>query len=384
MKKSGFLFVVIALIAVASIGFYATGFGATTDCSSTCQVCHAEIATLNHPASTGTPVMCIECHQQNRTMCSDTGLVHSGTPESDIVAIACKGCHGADTCGMQRTGAQLSVEAVNIHNLIPRTASFTWALGAAGNQIDFTVTSACESAPCTYEWICGDGSTEPGGATHTHTYPKAGNYLVAVKVADSTGALTMSPTRQITAVSQNTAPVASKLAPVVSGMTVTITDTSTDAEDAPGAMTATVLCGNSTVATGPDNTNLACTYTTAGSYTIRHSVKDTGGLGNSSANVTVSVGGSASRQTVSGTLTKQDGSPVSGATLYLQVGTQAKYVAVSAATTGNFTFTNVLPGTYTIRVIKGGLTFTNPAESDPASIVVVDAPVTGVVVKSIQ
>jgi hypothetical protein len=100
--------------------------------------------------------------------------------------------------------------------------------------------------------------------------------------------------------------------------------------------------------------------------------------------VTVSVGGSASRQTVSGTLTKQDGTPVSGGTLYLQVGTQAKYVAVSAATTGNFTFTNVLPGTYTIRVIKGGLTFTNPAESDPASIVVVDAPVTGVVVKSIQ
>jgi hypothetical protein len=385
-----------------------------------CQSCHApgaggsitKISGTNHP----TGVTCIDCHMaetvQNATSQSGTWgkkgdlkahifkidpVLTANTrlnPDGKVVATnyipvqyACGKCHDSSMSSFVGTGftrEQASVLAANMHNTIPRTASFTWSLGAVSNQVNFDASaSACASAPCSYNWNFGDGTTGTG-VTTSRTYSAAGNYLVSVKVTDSTGAMTLSPTRQITAVSQNTAPVASKLAPVVSGMTVTITDTSTDAEDAPGAMTATVLCGNSTVATGPDNTNLVCTYTTAGSYTIRHSVKDTGGLGNSSANVTVSVGGSASRQTVSGTLTKQDGSPVSGGTLYLQVGTQAKYVAVSAATTGNFTFTNVLPGTYTIRVIKGGLTFTNPAESDPASIVVSDTPVTGVVVKSIQ
>ena len=166
----------------------------------------------------------------------------------------------------------------------------------------------------------------------------------------STGSTTTTATLNIGGISGifrvttiNTAPTAAKLAPVVTGMTVTVSDRSTDAEDAPGTMTVTVNCGNSTVKTGPDNTDLVCTYTTAGTYIIRHSVKDTGGLGSSSANVSATIAGSA-RYNVSGTLTKQDGTPIAGGTLYLQVGTQAKYVAVSAATTGNFTFINVLSG----------------------------------------
>ena len=84
------------------------------------------------------------------------------------------------------------------------------------------------------------------------------------------------------------------------------------------------------------------------------------------------------------TLTKQDGTPIAGGTLYLQLAGVNKYVAVSEATTGNFTFTNVLPGTYTVKAVKTGLTFTLPAQSTPSPIVVGSSDVTGVVVKSIQ
>jgi predicted CXXCH cytochrome family protein len=393
-----------------------------TQMKAMCANCHSgQAASINHPSGQKTPMdklvpgnnvakatqfACVTCHMGQNTAhvfrinpaadYSTGNATGYGTKYDDDgymavasdVNIACGQCHGGN--GDPKPGiikfsrAQLSAFAENMHNTIPRTASFTWALGAGSNQVDFDASaSVCASTPCSYDWNFGDGTTGTG-VTTSRTYAAAGKYLVLVKVTDNTGAQTMSPIRQISVVSQNTAPTAIKAAPVVSGMSVQITDQSTDNEDAQSALAVTVLCGNSTVATGAGGTTLTCNYTTAGSYTIRHSVKDTGGLGNSSANVTVSVGGSASRQTVSGTLTKQDGSPVSGGTLYLQVGTQAKYVAVSQATTGNFTFTNVLPGTYTIRVIKGGLTFTNPAESDPASIVVSDTPVTGVVVKSIQ
>jgi hypothetical protein len=167
-------------------------------------------------------------------------------------------------------------------------------------------------------------------------------------------------------------------------MTVVVTDASTDPEG--DAVTVTVNCGNGTLKqTGAAGTVFTCTYTTPGTYIVKHSVKDPEGLGSASPNFSALIGAAASKVAVSGTLQKQDGTPLSGATLYLQVGTQAKYVAVSAAGTGAFSF-NALPGTYTIRAIKPGYTFTNPAEIVPAGSIVVTTgtPVTGLVVKSIQ
>jgi PKD repeat protein len=376
----------------------------STSCNETsCASCHAGKFPMNHPSGTGTPITGdLSSAQGINTACSICH-VHEGkkhpfrvnldpkVPNSySDINLVCGQCHagsGEPTPGiLQFTAGQLSVFATNIHNSIPRTASYTWSVDpAVSNKALFDASaSACTSGPCTYSWNFGDGTIASAEAVTSYIYPGSSSYMVVVKVTDNTGAATISPARQISVVSQNTAPVAVKLAPVVSGLNVTVSDRSTDAEDAPGTMTATVLCGNNTVKTGPDNTDLVCTYTTAGSYTIRHSVMDTGGLGSSSANVTVTVGGSTSRYAVSGTLTRQDGTPVSGGTLYLQVGTQAKYVAVSAAVTGNFTFTNVLPGTYTIRAIKGGLTFTNPAETVPSPIVVGSSDLTGVLVRSVQ
>ena len=372
---------------------------AATCNETTCMTCHPNKLPMNHPTGPRTPLTgdlssvegintaCSICHMLPGTSHPFGINLYPNNPNSypDVDAV-CGQCHagsGTPTPGIvQFTPGQLSVYAENIHNTIPRTASFTWALGTASKQVTFDASaSACASAPCTYNWNFGDG-TIGSGVTTSRIYPAAASYLVVVKVTDSAGGRTMSPVRTVTAVSTNTAPTAVKLPPVVSGMTVTVSDRSYDAEDAPGMMTVTVNCGNGTVKTGPDNTDLVCTYSTAGSYTVRHSVTDTEGLSSSSANVAVTI--AAPRFTVSGKLTKQDGTPIAGGTLYLQLAGVNKYVAVSAATTGNFTFTNVLPDTYTVRAIKTGYTFTTPAESIPSPVVVGSSNVTGVVVKSIE
>lgn len=111
MKKNGYLFIVVALTAIAFIGFQPSPSGAAAvDCTAICQVCHiANVptgynATLAHPAGAGTPVMCIECHQQNFATCNNPipagGTAHSGAVDIDIAAIACKGCHTlTNPCG---------------------------------------------------------------------------------------------------------------------------------------------------------------------------------------------------------------------------------------------------------------------------------------------
>ncbi len=357
-----------------------------------CEVCH--MATESVEGSTHLPVHLWRINTSNSyttfptatEWSAGTKIAHTapdGTYTNAVwvdLDLACGQCHGGS--GAAKTGIpkfgkpKLSVLATNIHNTIPRTASFTWAIGTANNQVVFDASaSTCASAPCTYVWNFGNGTTGTGVAP-SKTYEKAGNFLVIVTVTDSTGAQTMSPIRQVTAVSSNTPPTAIRTF-AVSGMTVTVTDASTDAQDATGALAVTVQCGNNTKKTGAGGTALVCTYTTPGSYIIRHSVKDTGGLGDASANIVATVTNTATTYKVSGVVTKADGTtPFPYVTLNLQQGGVNKYVAVSKATTGAFTFTGVLPGTYNVRAVKAGATFASPAVTG----VVVSADVTGVTV----
>ncbi len=381
---------------------HGTPHGATCD-SVNCSNCHTNKLPMNHPTGPNTPLVdlstaagitqaCISCHAAG-------GASHpfrinldvnnpNSYPDVDVVCGQCHGGSGTAKAGIvQLTPGQLSVFGTNIHyRITPRTASYAWSVdGTVSDKVNFDASaSACGAAPCTYAWNFGDGSIVSASAVTSHQYPARGSYPAIVTVTDNNGVMNMSPAYNITTIRQNTAPTAVMLAPVVSGMTATISDRSTDAEDAPGAMTVTVNCGNNTVKTGPDHTDLVCTYTTAGTYTIKHSVKDTGGLGSSSANTSVTVGSTSSRYSVSGTLTKQNGTPIGGGYIYLQLAGVNKYIAISAATTGNFTVNNVVPGTYTVKATKTGLTFTTPAESIPSPIVVGSSNVTGVVVKSIQ
>jgi len=177
-------------------------------------------------------------------------------------------------------------------------------------------------------------------------------------------------------VPKNTPPVASSLVSK-SGWDVIVEDTSQDAEDAPGAMTVTVDCGapqhpipNPNILTGHDGDIFTCTYTYAGSYVIRHKVKDSLGLAAfSNAPVYVPV-----KYTVEGTITRSDGTtPIYGVILYLNNGTRNTN-ATSSRSDGTFRFTNVVPGNYSVRALKAGYTFANPVIS---GIVVSNGNVTG-------
>jgi PKD repeat protein len=381
-----------------------------------CESCHApentgadtKIAATAHPSTVG----CIDCHMASSTQSATSekatgttsgiaawgksgdvaGHIFSIDPTSTTMSrtnaagktiaansitvnYACGKCHDPymnDFVGTAFTREQASVLATNIHNLTPKTASFTWALGASNGVVDFTVTSGCANAPCVNTFNYGDGTS---GTALSHTYATAGNYLATLTVTDALSNVSMSPIVGVSAVSTNIPPTASKSAPVVTGMTVSVTDTSTDAQDAQGALAVTVNCGNGTIATGAGGSTLVCTYTSTGTYTIRHSVKDTGGKGSLSAPVSVNV--NATKYRVSGTITKQDGTPIPYATLKLKLGGVIKYSGTSSST-GTFAFGAVLPGSYTVTATKTGLTFADPA----ATVDVVAAPVAGVVVKS--
>jgi len=113
------------------------------------------------------------------------------------------------------------------------------------------------------------------------------------------------------------------------------------------------------------------TYTTAGTYTIRHAVKDNDPSPYVySGNMQVTV---PSTYSVSGKVTRLDGTtPVSGASMRLKKGSGVIKITTTNAS-GDYTFTNVVPDNYTVQAIKSGLTF---AVEPPA--VVINSNITGV------
>jgi hypothetical protein len=177
----------------------------------------------------------------------------------------------------------------------------------------------------------------------------------------------------------NTPPVPS-MTVAQSGWTVTVTDSSTDAEDAQSALSVTVDWGTGTTpSTGNGGSTFTHTYTVAGNYVIKHKVKDTAGVATWSANASVYV---PVKYSVSGKITRSNGTTaISGATLYLRkTGTTTKTNAAFSRTNGTYTFSGVAPGTYDVIAIKAGYTFVSPAFS---GVVVTDDVVTGIDISSI-
>jgi PKD repeat protein len=240
---------------------------------------------------------------------------------------------------------------------IPRpVAAIAWyADKVVSRQVNFDASLSTCGGTCTYTWDFGDTTSGTGVSTF-RVYDAAGSYNVTLTVADTQYGMSDSVTVQVEAKTVNNPPAASKTALSVSGMTVSFTDTSTDAEDLPAALSVLVQWGDGTMSTGKGGDTFTKSYTLGGTYTVKHRVTDTGGLTSSSANVSVTI---AEKYSISGTVTEA-GSGLVGATISLKQGTTTKRTVTTAAD-GTYSFANLLKGCYYVIPAMTGKTFT-PAQ----------------------
>ncbi len=280
---------------------------------------------------------------------------------------ACGQCHGGGTDSTSNPAISgvpyfskplLAVYAKNIHNMTV-DASFNWSTDRFTSYLVYFDASSTVCSPagssCSYAWDFGDSSLGTG-VNASHGYASSTPVTVTLTATNITTGSTGSISKTVTPASVNTPPVASKTAPVVSGMNVSFTDTSTDAQDAQSALAVTVRWGDGTSSTGKGGDVFTKTYTLAGTYTIRHSVTDTGGLVSSSANSTVSI---TEKYSISGTVLDGSSAPVAGATMQLKQGTTVKRT-LTTGVDGTYSFTNLLTGCYIVQPAMTGKTF-NPA-----------------------
>src|SRR5713101_1674760 len=89
---------------------------------------------------------------------------------------------------------------------LPLSASFTFLPNnpTNGTAVAFTAAASGGTAPYSYSWTFGDG-TSATGASPTHAFPKTGTYSVTVTVKDSNSTTTTS-TRQVTVTVSNSPP----------------------------------------------------------------------------------------------------------------------------------------------------------------------------------
>lgn len=155
------------------------------------------------------------------------------------------------------------------------------ATGPVGSTFTFDGTGSTDPDAgdiLTYAWNFGDGATG-AGATATHSYATAGSYTVTLTVTDDRGA-SSSPTSSnvnVTSVSSNTPPTASFTNNPSTGtapLTVNFASTSTDAEGPISSWNWT--WGDGTA----DGTTASAghVFNTAGTFTVRLTVTDQGGL----------------------------------------------------------------------------------------------------------
>jgi parallel beta-helix repeat protein len=154
-----------------------------------------------------------------------------------------------------------------------------------------------DSTPiASYTFDFGDGSAPVGpqaAATATHTYAAAGTYTVTVTVKDTAAlASTATASVQVTAATTDAPPAAALSVTPSSGainLAVTADGSASTDTDATPIASYTFDFGDGSAPVGPQAGAKAIhTYTAAGTYTVKITVKDTAGLGSTAtAQVTV-------------------------------------------------------------------------------------------------
>jgi cysteine-rich repeat protein len=273
----------------------------------------------------------------------------------------------------------------------PNAFTFTPQTGVALNTVftsnTITVSGINAPAPISLSTSTGTYSvSSDGGSTwsaFSRTTPSTVNLNDRVKVRlTSSGAYSTTKDATIdiggvngtfsvtTKPSVNMPPTASRSISK-SSWAVTLVDNSTDDAVLPANAIIVSWGDGSAVESGAAGSTFTHTYTVAGSYIIKHRVRDSGGLVTWSANklVTVPV-----KYQVTGRVMMLNGTtPVSGTSVRLKVGSSVKKMTTTNAS-GNYTFMDVLPDSYTVEAVKSGLTFssTPTANVTTSSVAVAD------------
>lgn len=185
------------------------------------------------------------------------------------------------------------------------TASFEATV--SGRAVQFSDTSTNPGSVISWHtWSFGDG-TVAGTANPKHTYAAAGTYTVTETVQDLARSKQSTATRNVT-VSDNVGPPTANFTYTVSGLTVSFTDTSTDAG---GTLVKHVWDLGERVATSngisvpqfSNEVNPRHTYATPGTYTVTQTVVNQVGASSArsmSVNVAASIVGNPGFEAASG------------------------------------------------------------------------------------
>jgi len=157
----------------------------------------------------------------------------------------------------------------------PLTTSFTYSPSSpqTGQQVTFTASASGGTGPYTFGWSFGDGSTGSGYSV-THTFSLAGTYAVVLTVKDSS-----SP--QQTVLSQQSVTVSSPPPALTASFTFSpsspqveqLVSFSSSASGGTSPYSYSWSFGDGSTGTGSSVTR---TYSSAGSFTVTLTVKDSG------------------------------------------------------------------------------------------------------------
>ena len=336
----------------------------TTD--ATCQGCHTEKLTMMaHAVNANTPGTCITCHKATGNYAGAKPTVLTGSTG------VCGQCHqnaAKQSLGVLSLGSTyLQAKAVGIHTSSVISAGFNATVNSDNSlQADLDASfSACVAgsactAPFTYAWDCGGGTSGGDNAVSSCTYADVGVYVITLTVTDSA-----SHSARTAAEMTVTAPVIPPTAGVTGTPSCTNLQGSLQDNSTPGS-TVTVTWGDGGITTQAAGTLFNHTYSKAATYELWQKAVNAGHQ--MSDPVQYSVTCAAGTSNITGTVKSYLGTLIKNALVTAKatalVGGVPKTVTYMAITdvNGNYTILNPAApssGAYTLTAMSSGYTFPN-------------------------
>lgn len=262
-----------------------------------------------------------------------------------------------------RTKSQLAQVAKNMHSNAQLGASISFSATASNLTVNVDADVTCGSNSCpafTYDWDWGDGSSHGSGEQASHGYATAGTKSITLTVkllsANANNTTVGTLTRTVRTTAADSAPVAGANCNWnANSWTMTVQDTSTDGDSTPVRTTVVDWGDKSTRSVGGAGTQFTHVNVIPGDFTVTLRAIDS--ALNISAPVECSMHATPSYFTISGKVTKHDGTTaVASAVVAIKKGTRT-IKNVFTSSNGLFSAGGLKPDTYTLVVTKSGYVF---------------------------